>query len=113
MLDALIVNGHEAVILSDLPEIAREIGVPAAQIDLGSKLSTRTYRSLSVTWPGQLRKLHVALDAQQPYDVLIVHYKKEQLLASMLPAAMRPSDSGRNGGRCRSRSARGYRASHI
>ena len=90
MLDALIVNGHEAVILSDLPEIAREIGVPAAQIDLGSKLSTRTYRSLSVTWPGQLRKLHVALDAQQPYDVLIVHYKKEQLLASMLPAAMRP-----------------------
>jgi glycosyltransferase involved in cell wall biosynthesis len=90
MLDALIVNGHEAVILSDLPEIAREIGVPAVQVDLGSKLSTRTYRSLSVTWPGQLRKLHVALEAQQPYDVLIVHYKKEQLLASMLPAAMRP-----------------------
>ena len=90
MLDALIENGHEAVMLSDIPEVASEIGVPTQRVDLGPKLSTRTYRNLSFTWPRELRKLSAALKEQEPYDVLIVHYKKEQLLASMLPARQRP-----------------------
>ena len=34
-------------------------------------------------------RLRDALRAQAPYDVLMVHYKKEQLLAAMLPAQLR------------------------
>ena len=90
MLEALIGHGHEAVMLSDQPEIARELGVPSEPLELGPKLSTRSYRRLAVTWPRELRRLRAGLEAQRPYDVLIVHYKKEQLLASMLPAALRP-----------------------
>lgn len=90
MLEALIENGHEAVLLSDLTDVADEVGVPAQRIELGPKLSTRTYRSLGLTWPRHLRRLHAALEAQQPYDALIVHYKKEQLIASLLPSRQRP-----------------------
>ena len=89
MLEALIAEGHEVMLLSDQPEIAAELGVPSEPIELGAKLSTRSYWRLAVTWPLELRRLRAALMAQMPYDVLIVHYKKEQLLASMLPAALR------------------------
>ena len=91
MLDALIEGGHDAVMLSDQPDIATEIGVPSRPIDLGEKLSTRTYKRLGLTWPGQLLRLRAALLAEAPFDVLIVHYKKEQLLASMLPRTLRPT----------------------
>lgn len=91
MLDALVEQGHEAVMLSDQPEIAREIGITSRSIDLGAKLSTRTYRRLGMTWPRELRRLRTALAAEAPYDALIVHYKKEQLLAALLPASLRPT----------------------
>ena len=90
MLEALIAQGHEVMLLSDQPEIARELGVPSQPVELGAKLSTRSFWRLAATWPQELRRLRTALKAQMPYDVLIVHYKKEQLLASMLPAALRP-----------------------
>ena len=107
MLEALIAEGHEVMLLSDQPEIAAELGVPSESIELGAKLSTRSYWRLAVTWPLELRRLRAALMAQMPYDVLIVHYKKEQLLASMLPAASRPACSGQSGDRSRSRCERG------
>jgi glycosyltransferase involved in cell wall biosynthesis len=89
MLDALRQRGLEAVMLSDVPGIARETGVPVAPIDTGPKLSTRTWTRLLLRWPLLLRSLARALERQQPYDVLLVHYKKEQLLAAMLPRRLR------------------------
>ena len=89
MLDALRQRGHETVMLSDLPALARETSVPVCPIDIGPKLSSRTWTRLAGAWPLLLWRLRGALRAQAPYDVLLVHYKKEQLLASMLPASLR------------------------
>ncbi len=89
MLDALRQRGHDAVMLSDVPGIARDTSVPVAPIDTGPKLSTRTWTRLLLRWPLLRKSLARALEQQQPYDVLLVHYKKEQLLASMLPRRLR------------------------
>ena len=89
MLDALRQRGHEAVMLSDLPEIGRDTQVPIVGIDTGPKLSTRTWTRLAMRWPLLLRRFGRALEEQLPYDVLLVHYKKEQLMAGMLPKGLR------------------------
>lgn len=90
LLDALIGRGHQAVMLSDSPEIGRETRVEVRPLDLGPKLSTRSWLSLGLRWPGLRRKLAAALEAELPYDVLLLHYKKEQLLAPQLPQRLRP-----------------------
>ena len=89
MLDALIDRGHEAVMLTDQPGIARHTAVRVAPVALGPKLSLRTYGSLALRWWSLLRRLRAALEAEAPYDVLLVHYKKEQLLARWLPERLR------------------------
>jgi glycosyltransferase involved in cell wall biosynthesis len=89
MLDALRQRGHETVMLSDMPGIGRDTGVPVARIDTGPKLSTRTWTGLAVRWPMLLRRFARALEEQMPYDVLLVHYKKEQLMAGMLSKRLR------------------------
>jgi glycosyltransferase involved in cell wall biosynthesis len=75
--------------LTDAPSIMRDTEVSVAPIALGPKLSTRSWVGLAVRWPRLRATLRRALQAQAPYDVLMVHYKKEQLLASMLPADAR------------------------
>jgi glycosyltransferase involved in cell wall biosynthesis len=89
MLEALRLRGHDTVMLTDMPGIGRDTGVQVVPIDLGPKLSTRTWMGLALRWPLLLRTLRRALLAQAPYDVLMVHYKKEQLLAGMLPSKLR------------------------
>jgi glycosyltransferase involved in cell wall biosynthesis len=89
MLDALRERGHETVLLSDMPGIGRGTGVQVAEIDTGPKLSTRTWSRLALRWPMLLRRFSRALEEQLPYDVLLVHYKKEQLMAGMLPKRLR------------------------
>lgn len=91
MLDALIDRGHEPVMLTDQPGIARDRRVPVRPVEIGPKLSTTSWRELATSWPALLRDLRRALEAEAPYDVLLVHYKKEQLLAAMLPKRLRPS----------------------
>lgn len=91
MLDALIDRGHEPVMLTDQPGIARDRRVLVRPIQIGPKLSTTSWRELATSWPSLLRDLRRALEAEAPYDVLLVHYKKEQLLAAMLPKRLRPS----------------------
>jgi glycosyltransferase involved in cell wall biosynthesis len=90
LLDALIGRGHEAVMLTDRPEIVRDTRVEARTLELGPKLSARSWPGLAVRWPGLRRRLREALEAELPYDVLLLHYKKEQLLARGLPARLRP-----------------------
>jgi hypothetical protein len=85
MLEALRQRGHETVMLADMPGIGRDTGVEVVPIDLGPKLSTRTWVGLALRWPLLVRRLAGSLRAQAPFDVLMVHYKKEQLLVSRLP----------------------------
>jgi glycosyltransferase involved in cell wall biosynthesis len=89
MLDALAERGHETVILSDLDGISRGTRVTMVRISLGEKLSRRSWRQLTLAWPMYVARLRRALDSQRPYDVLLVHYKKEQLMVPWLPPRLR------------------------
>jgi glycosyltransferase involved in cell wall biosynthesis len=90
LLDALIERGHEAVMLSDSAAIGRETRVEAHPLELGPKLSGRDWPRLALRWPALRARLRRALAAEAPYDLLLLHYKKEQLLAPGLPAPLRP-----------------------
>lgn len=90
LLDALVKRGHRAVMLSDWAGIGRDTAVEVHPLELGPKLSGRSWPGLAVRWPLLRRRLRTALEAEQPYDVLLLHYKKEQLMAPALPSALRP-----------------------
>lgn len=85
MLDALRARGHETVMLSDQPAIARETGVEVQSIDLGPKLSLRSWQQLATRWPQLVLGLQSALRRVAPFDVLLLHYKKEQIMTLALP----------------------------
>jgi glycosyltransferase involved in cell wall biosynthesis len=90
LLDALVERGNEAVMLSDSTAIGRDSRVAVRPLELGPKLSGRSWWRLAPRWPVLRRRFAAALAAEAPYDVLLLHYKKEQLLAPGLPAEMRP-----------------------
>jgi glycosyltransferase involved in cell wall biosynthesis len=89
MLDALAEEGHEVVMLSDMADIGRDTAVRVAPVAIGPKLSRRSWRSLLLVWPAHTARLRRALERELPYDVLIVHYKKEQLMTAWLPRRLR------------------------
>src|SRR6476646_4580826 len=89
MLEALRQRGHDTVMLTDMASMARDTGVRVAPISIGPKLSTGSWPGLALRWPLLGRRLREALSAQAPYDVLMVHYKKEQLLVPSLPPELR------------------------
>jgi len=89
MLDALAERGHEVVMLSDQRDIGRNTRVTVEPLEIGPKLSTRTVGRLGVHWIEYVLRLRHELARQQPYDVLLVHYKKEQLMAAWLPRRLR------------------------
>lgn len=91
MLDALRARGHQTVMLSDQPGIARDTAVPLRPIEIGPKLSTRSWHELLVRWPQLVLRLRSALAREAPYDVLLLHYKKEQLLAPALGRRLTPT----------------------
>ncbi|MGH2988860.1 MAG: glycosyltransferase family 4 protein [Solirubrobacterales bacterium] len=90
MLDALATRGHETVLLTNQPELAAGTSIHARRVALGPKLSRSTYPSLIATWPVLLWRLRSELARERPYDVLLVHFKKEQLLVPSLPGSLRP-----------------------
>src|SRR4051812_40242778 len=91
MLWALEQRGHEAVVITNRPSIARDTGVRVHELDTGPKLSRRDWLRVGLRWPQYLMRLRGALDAELPYDVLLVHYKKEQLMVRQLPRRVRPA----------------------
>ena len=114
MLDALAERGHDVVMLSDMPGIGRGSRVPVVPLEIGPKLSSGTWPSLLVRWPALARGVARALGAQLPYDVLLVHYKKEQLVTDGCHRVCARCSCGPNGGRCPIRCAqdcRGVRTS--
>jgi glycosyltransferase involved in cell wall biosynthesis len=90
LLDALAARGHEVTMLSDSDSIGRGSRVEVVRLELGPKLSGRSWPGLALRWPLLRRRFAAALAAQLPYDLLLLHYKKEQLLAASLPARLRP-----------------------
>jgi len=91
MLDSLAERGHECVMLSDRPEIGRGSRVIIRPIETGPKLSSVTWPQLMLRIPAHMRVMRRALSREYPYDILILHYKKEQLLALGLPKRLRAS----------------------
>jgi glycosyltransferase involved in cell wall biosynthesis len=89
LLDALAARDHETVMLSDQAGVVRDTRVREVPIELGPKLSRRTWAQLGAASPLLLARLRRALRAEAPYDVLLVHFKKEQLLAAALPRELR------------------------
>lgn len=89
MLDALGKRGHQTVLLTNQEGVAdgRDVGVRT--VDLGRKLSRASYGSLAARSPALLSRLRRELEDEWPYDVLLMHFKKEQLLASLLPRRLR------------------------
>ena len=51
LLDALVARGHDAVMLSDLAEIGRDTRVAVRPLELGPKLSARSWPGLAIRWP--------------------------------------------------------------
>lgn len=90
LLDALAARGHEAVLLTSHPDTADGSRVSARHVDLGPKLGARTWPQVTAGSPLVLRRLRRELEREAPYDVLLLHFKKEQLLAPRLPAELRP-----------------------
>lgn len=88
MLEALRARGHETLVLAN-PAVAEGISVRARLVDLGPKLSSGTWVTLLLRSPLIFRRLWRQLAAEAPYDVLIVHFKKEQLMAALLPKRLR------------------------
>jgi glycosyltransferase involved in cell wall biosynthesis len=90
LLDAVAARGHETVLLTSHPDTAEGSRVAARHVDLGPKLGSRTWPRLTAGSPLVLRSLRRELRREAPYDVLLLHFKKEQLLAPRLPAELRP-----------------------
>jgi glycosyltransferase involved in cell wall biosynthesis len=77
------------VLLTNMPEVASGSGVPTRAVELGPKLSRRTVRRVALGFPIWLARLARGLRRERvergTVDVLLVHYKKEQLMAALLP----------------------------
>ncbi|MEA2456477.1 MAG: phosphatidyl-myo-inositol dimannoside synthase [Thermoleophilaceae bacterium] len=89
LLDALAARGHEAVLLTSHPATTEGTRVAARHVDLGPKLGARTWPRLAMSWALVGRKLRRELEREAPFDVLLLHFKKEQLLAPRLPPELR------------------------
>jgi glycosyltransferase involved in cell wall biosynthesis len=89
LLDALAGRGHETVLLTSHPDTADGTRVAARRVELGPKLGARSWPGLALRWPLLARRLRRELEHLAPYDVLLLHFKKEQLLVPRLPAELR------------------------
>jgi glycosyltransferase involved in cell wall biosynthesis len=85
LLEALAERGHDVLLLTNLPEIAADTGFAVREIDLGPKLSRRSLFRLMLRAPLLLTRVGRALHASRPVGTLVLHFKKEQLLCSLLP----------------------------
>ncbi len=85
LLDALAARGHDVVLVTNAPDIAVGTKFPIRKVELGPKLARRSIASLMLMSPLILLRLIRALRAERPVGVVLLHFKKEQLLCSLLP----------------------------
>lgn len=88
LLDGMARRGHEAVLLTNEPELGAGLDLVVRPLSLGPKLSSRTWRPLLRAAPRHQARLAAALRREQPYDILLLHFKKEQLMAGALPPSL-------------------------
>jgi len=85
LLAALAARGHDVVLLTNLPDLVAGTDVPARRLDLGPKLARRSALDVLVRAPLILLRLTRALRGERPLAGTLLHFKKEQLLCSLLP----------------------------
>jgi glycosyltransferase involved in cell wall biosynthesis len=88
LLQSLVEHGESVLLLTDMPELARGTEVPVHRVDLGPKLGSRTAAAVAVQAPAILARIAAALRAERPVRLLLAHFKKEQLLCSLLPRSL-------------------------
>lgn len=88
ILDALAARGHDVVLLTNLPDLATGTRVRVREIDLGPKLARRSALRITLEVPFILARLARALRAERPVGTTLLHFKKEQLLCSLLPSRL-------------------------
>ncbi len=88
VLSGLQTRGIDVTLLTNQPALVEGTEVPAVQIDLGPKIRRTTLRRVALGFPRSLFRLRRALEREAqsgPIDVLLLHYKKEQLMSAILP----------------------------
>ncbi len=85
LIDALAQRGHDVTLLTNVPDIARGMNVRVHEIDLGPKLGRHSIARTLLQVPLTLVRLAVRLREERPVDITLLHFKKEQLLCSLLP----------------------------
>lgn len=88
VLSGLQARGVDVTLLSNQPALVEGTAVPVVQIELGPKIRRTTLRRVALGFPRWLWRLRRALEreaAREPIDVLLVHFKKEQIMSAMLP----------------------------
>jgi glycosyltransferase involved in cell wall biosynthesis len=88
LLEGLAARGHDVVLLTNIPEIAAGTQLSVREIDLGPKLARRSAVRVALQAPLILARLARALHAERPVGTLLLHFKKEQLLCSLLPSRL-------------------------
>ncbi|HEY1457647.1 MAG TPA: glycosyltransferase family 4 protein [Solirubrobacteraceae bacterium] len=85
LLDALAARGHDVLLLTNVVDIAAGSRVATREIDLGPKITRRTAVRVALRSPWTLIRMAGALRAERPVKAVLLHFKKEQLLCSLLP----------------------------
>jgi glycosyltransferase involved in cell wall biosynthesis len=94
LLEGLAARGAAVKLLTNLPDLVTGTNVPVRAIDLGPKLARATALKVALGFLPNLRRLARALAEESsaaPIDVLLLHYKKEQLMGAVLPPRLAPA----------------------
>lgn len=85
LLVALAARGHGVVLVTNSSDLAAGTSLNVRKVELGPKLARRSVARLALLSPAILVRLTRALRAERPVGVVLLHFKKEQLLCSLLP----------------------------
>jgi glycosyltransferase involved in cell wall biosynthesis len=90
LLTRLAQRGWQTTLLTNLPDLVDGTPVEAREINLGPKLTRRDAPRVLAGFPLYAARLRRALEGEYrraPIDVTLLHFKKEQLMTALLPAA--------------------------
>ena len=88
LLQSMRARDRDVILVTNIPDIAAGTQVPVVPLDIGPKLSRRSALLIIFSWPVLLFRLARALRELAPLDGVLVHFKKEQLLCSLLPSRL-------------------------
>ncbi len=91
LLSGLRARGAAVRLLSDQPALVSGTEVPVTAIELGPKIKRMTVRRVALgfaPWWWRMRRALAREARHRRIDVTLVHFKKEQLMAALLPRRM-------------------------